>query len=61
MKRNENKYRTVDTLPAGAMSVPAYAKSINCLPQNIYNMVKRNTATFEVVIFQGFNFVIVPE
>ncbi len=58
MKRNKGKYRIVEELPINAMSVPAYAAHIDCLPQNIYNMLSRGTAQFEIVIFQGFNFVI---
>lgn len=58
MKRNEGKYRIVDKLPKGAQTVAEYCASKNITPAAVYMRIKRGRADFEIVIFQGINFVI---
>ena len=60
MKPNTGKYREVNQLPNGAMSVRGYADVIDCTTSYIYKLVKsgKNLGRFEMVLFQGANFVI---
>jgi len=57
-KRNIGKYRDVEVLPPGAMTVEKYAESRGWKANNVYMRVQRRTADFSLVIFQGINFVI---
>lgn len=54
------KHIEVDTLPANAVKVAQYAKDRNCSTSLIYHELERGKASFKIVIWQGFNFVI-PE
>lgn len=58
MAKNVGKYRQVDQLPVNAMTVQSYADSRGWKAHNIYMRLKRNNADFEIVLFQGINFVI---
>lgn len=51
-------YTIVDTLPANAIKVSEYAKERNCSTSLIYHEIQRNKATFEIIQFQGINFVV---
>ena len=58
MAKNIGKYRTVEILPITALTVQSYADSRGWRPHNVYMKIKRNTNDFEIVLFQGINFVI---
>jgi len=61
MGRNKkNKYRIVLELPANAVKVADYANQWPCNTSYIYKLVrdKKNISKFEVVDFQGINFII---
>jgi hypothetical protein len=62
MKRR-NKYRKVEELPKGALAVPAYAKSLKVKEPYIYKLWRLHVKeekqiNFEIVLYQGYNFVI---
>ena len=59
MKRNINKYPVVSKLPVNALTVAEYARQQGYTTNYIYNQVrdKKNT-TFNIVVFQSFNFII---
>ena len=57
-KKNANKYPTVETLPANAMTVQEYANSIGKTTSHLYVMLQRGKADFKVVLFKGINFII---
>ena len=64
MGKRQNKYRTLDTLPANAMSVAQYASQRGCNTSNIYKQWRLRKGqgkeySFEIVEFQGINFVLV--
>jgi predicted nucleotidyltransferase len=53
------KYKVVTTLPDNAMSVNLYAaKQGYKSTSSIYMQLKRGNADFEIVVYNGFNFVI---
>jgi hypothetical protein len=52
------KRRKVDILPAEAIKVSDYARQQGCHHSLIYHQIARNKATYEIVNFQGINFVI---
>lgn len=54
----ESKYRTVETLPATAMTVKDYCLQRGCTNPYIYQLVRENKADFEIVLFKGINFII---
>jgi hypothetical protein len=61
MSRNKkNKYRKVDVLPVKAMKVSDYAATWPCNTSYLYKLVreKKNISKFEIVDFQGINFVV---
>lgn len=58
MKRNEGKYRIVETLPPGAMLVKDYAEQEGVKEPALYNRVLRGTADFEIVIYFERNFIV---
>lgn len=59
MAKNEGKYRVVDTLPANAMTVHNYAASHGWKAHNVYMRLNRmKVVDFEIILFQGINFVI---
>ena len=58
MKKNINKYETVQALPINALSVKEYAASIDCTVNSIYMKILRKKADFKIVTFQSFNFVV---
>lgn len=59
MKRNENKYREVTELPNNAVLPKIYAKTRGWESvSSIYNRWMRGKADFEIVVFQGINFII---
>jgi len=51
-------YRIVKELPSHAVKVIEYAKQRGCHHSLIYHEVKRKKAKFEIVNFQGINFII---
>jgi len=53
-----NRYRIVPELPASAMTVAAYCEERGCTNPYIYELFRKHKADFEIVIFQGINFVI---
>ena len=59
-KNKRNIYREVDTLPVNAIRVSDYAKQWPCNTSYLYKLVreKKNISTFEIVDFQGINFVL---
>ena len=58
MAKNIGKYREVTQLPVGAMSVKCYADLRGWQPHNIYMRLNRHKNDFEIILFQGINFVI---
>jgi hypothetical protein len=58
MAKNIGKYREVSQLPNNAMTVQSYADSRGWKAHNIYMKLKRHTNDFEIILFQGINFVI---
>ena len=52
------QYRAVDKLPPNAIKVSDYARQRGCHHSLIYHEVRRGKAKFEIVTFQGFNFII---
>lgn len=58
MAKNIGKYREVSQLPNNAMTVQSYADSRGWKAHNIYMKLKRQTNDFEIILFQGINFVI---
>ena len=59
-KNRQNKYRVVESLPVNAVKVSQYAAEWPCNTSYIYKLVseKKNIGKFEIVDFQGINFVI---
>jgi len=59
-KNKRNIYRPVDTLPVNAIRVSDYAKQWPCNTSYLYKLVreKKNISVFEIVDFQGINFVL---
>jgi len=58
MKANTGKYREVITLPKKAQTIKAYAEQNNITTSYVYKQMREKKNKFEVVIFQGVNFVI---
>lgn len=58
MKRNAGKYRVVEKLPKGAMTVKQYADQKGINQATPYLQWKRGNADFEIIIFVGINFII---
>lgn len=64
MGKRQNKYKSVKTLPPGAMSVAQYASNRGCNTSYIYKLWRTKkgqdkTESFEIIEFQGLNFVLV--
>lgn len=64
MGKRQNKYKSVKTLPPGAMSVAQYASIRGCNTSNIYKLWRNKkginkTESFEIIEFQGLNFVVI--
>lgn len=61
-KRRKNKYRVLDHLPPGAVSVSEYATERDCNTSYIYKLWKEGRSgkaiDFEIVICNGYNFVL---
>lgn len=59
-KNKKGKYRQVSTLPNEAIKVADYAKQWPCNTSYLYKLVreKKNFSKFEIVDFQGINFII---
>lgn len=60
-RAKDDRYRIVDKLPDNAVKVSEYAKLRGCADHSlIYHWLRRKSdkATYEIVVFQGFNFVI---
>ena len=57
MARN-NTYPTVNILPPGALTVAEYCRQLGISTTVFYMRLKRGTADYTVVVFQGINFVI---
>lgn len=63
MGKRQNKYRKLKTLPEGAVSVAKYAEDRGCNTSNIYKLWREKKGVnrkenFEIVEFQGLNFVL---
>lgn len=58
MKKNANKYQTVDNLPKSALTVKEYADSNNISTSYVYKQIREKKADFKIVIFQTINFII---
>jgi len=59
-KNKRNTYRQVNELPVNAIKVADYAKQWPCNTSYLYKLVStnKNISKFEIVDFQGINFVI---
>jgi hypothetical protein len=53
-----NNYRVVDSLPSTAQRVSEYAALRECNTSYIYELIKKQKADFEIVVFKGINFVL---
>jgi len=58
MKQNNNKYREVEKLPPNAKTVKNYAEDIGITTAYVYKQIKQKKNKFEMVVFQGVNFII---
>lgn len=58
MKQNQDKYRKVDKLPANAKTVKMYSEDEGITTAYVYKQVKQKKNKFEIVVFQGVNFII---
>lgn len=58
MKQNKNKYREVAELPPTAKTVKTYAEDENITTAYVYKQIKEKKNKFEIVVFQGVNFII---
>jgi hypothetical protein len=58
MKRNSGKYKVVDKLPLGAMTVSEFAASEGISQSYVYKKIQRNTADYKIVVFKTMNFVV---
>lgn len=54
----KNSYDIVPDLPANALRVSEYAQLRDCNTSYIYELIRRNKADFDIVIYKGINFVI---
>jgi len=52
------KYNTIDTLPKDAVKVSQYAKDNNITVAYVYIKHSRGKAKYNIVSFQGINFII---
>lgn len=50
-------HRIVKRLPKDAITVKEYARQRNCHHSLIYHELKRGKANFQIVNFQGINFI----
>jgi hypothetical protein len=55
MKTNMTRYRSLDKLPNGSMTVKNYADSIPISTSHVYKLHKQGK--LEIIVFQGVNFV----
>lgn len=53
-----NQYTIVDSLPDNAIKVSQYAKDRGCHHSLIYHEITRKKANFEIIQFQGINFIL---
>ena len=58
MKGNRKQYTQIQQLPADAQSVANYAKGKGFTVSYIYKKFNEGKATYKIVDFQGYNFVI---
>lgn len=58
MAKNIGKYREVSQLPNNAMTVQSYADYRGWKANNVYMKLQRKTADFEIILFQGINFIV---
>lgn len=58
MKQNQHKYREVTELPTTAKTVKTYAEENEITTAYVYKQVKEKKNKFEMVVFQGVNFII---
>jgi hypothetical protein len=54
----KNKYREVQVLPDNALRVSEYAAQRECNTSYIYELISKQKADFEIVVFKGINFVL---
>jgi hypothetical protein len=58
MKGNRKQYTQIEQLPADAQSVANYAKNKGFTVSYIYKKFNEGKASYKIVDFQGYNFVI---
>lgn len=58
MKGQRKKYESVKQLPSDAMSIANYAADRNITVSYVYKLFNEKKATYKIVDFQGYNFVI---
>lgn len=58
MKGTRKQYEQIKQLPANAFSVANYAIVKGITVSYVYKMFNENKATYKIVDFQGYNFVI---
>ena len=58
MKQNQAKYREVTKLPTTAKTVKTYAENEGITTAYVYKMLREKKNKFEIVVFQGVNFII---
>jgi hypothetical protein len=58
MKQNQHKYREVVKLPSKAVTVKTYAEQNDITTAYVYKQIKEGKNKFEIVTFQGINFII---
>ena len=58
MKQNKDKYPEIDRLPDNAKTVKAYAEDVGISTQYVYKQVREGKNKFQIVTFQGVNFIL---
>jgi hypothetical protein len=58
MKGNRKQYTQIQQLPSDAQSVANYAKTKGFTVSYIYKKFNEGKASYKIVDFQGYNFVI---
>ena len=61
MKKRQNKYKSIDKLPNGAMNVNRLGELLGFSTAHIYKMYKNGQLVnhgYDIVIFQDYNFAV---
>lgn len=53
-----NKYDEMQELPENALRVSEYASLRGCNTSYLYELIRKQKADFDIVVFKGINFVI---